>query len=78
MAENSSSGGTSMYSAPTRSDDPAWSHGQVVTGAKNASICIYCNKRINGGGITRLKYTLLVLKAKLDLVKMSLQMLNGK
>uniref|UniRef100_A0A6N2MJA2 DUF659 domain-containing protein n=1 Tax=Salix viminalis TaxID=40686 RepID=A0A6N2MJA2_SALVM len=28
MAENSSTGGTSMYSAPTRSDDPAWAHGQ--------------------------------------------------
>ncbi|KAG5252461.1 zinc finger protein [Salix suchowensis] len=56
MAENSSSGGTSMYSAPARSDDPAWAHGQVVPGVKNASICIYCNKRINGGGVTRLKY----------------------
>ncbi|KAG6779867.1 hypothetical protein POTOM_016269 [Populus tomentosa] len=27
MAENSSSGGSSMPSAPARSDDPAWAHG---------------------------------------------------
>ena len=34
MAENSSSGGSSMASAPARSDDPAWAHGQVVVGAR--------------------------------------------
>ena len=56
MAENSSSGGSSMASTPTRSDDPAWAHGQVVVGAKNSSICVHCSKMINGGGITRLKY----------------------
>ncbi|KAG5251579.1 Zinc finger, BED-type [Salix suchowensis] len=56
MAENLSSGGTSISSAPARSDDPTWAHGQVVAGSKNASICIHCNKRINGGGVTRLKY----------------------
>uniref|UniRef100_A0A6N2LXX5 BED-type domain-containing protein n=1 Tax=Salix viminalis TaxID=40686 RepID=A0A6N2LXX5_SALVM len=60
MAENSSSGGTSISSAPARSNDPAWAHGQVVAGAKNASICVHCNKRINGGGVTRLKYHLAV------------------
>uniref|UniRef100_A0A6N2KSH8 BED-type domain-containing protein n=1 Tax=Salix viminalis TaxID=40686 RepID=A0A6N2KSH8_SALVM len=62
MAENSSSGGTSIASAPARSDDPAWAHGQVVAGVKNASICIYCNKWINGGGVTRLKYHLAGIK----------------
>ncbi|KAG5241741.1 transcription factor/ chromatin remodeling BED-type(Zn) [Salix suchowensis] len=66
MAENSSSGGTSMYSAPTRSDDPAWAHGQVVPGVKNGSICIYCNKRINGGGVTRLKYHLAGIKGEVE------------
>uniref|UniRef100_A0A6N2NC96 BED-type domain-containing protein n=1 Tax=Salix viminalis TaxID=40686 RepID=A0A6N2NC96_SALVM len=69
MAENSSSGGTSMYSAPTRSDDQAWAHGQVVPGVKNASICIYCNKRINGGGVTRLKYHLAGIKGEVEACK---------
>uniref|UniRef100_A0A6N2K815 BED-type domain-containing protein n=1 Tax=Salix viminalis TaxID=40686 RepID=A0A6N2K815_SALVM len=69
MAENSSSCGTSMYSAPTRSDDPAWAHGQVVPGVKNASICIYCNKRINGGGVTRLKYHLAGIKGEVEACK---------
>ena len=66
MAENSSSGGTSFSSAPARSDDPAWAHGQVVAGVKNASICIYCNKRINGGGVTRLKYHLAGIKGEVE------------
>jgi positive regulator of sigma E activity len=39
-----------MASAPTRSDDPAWAHGQVVVGAKNSSICVHCSKRINCSG----------------------------
>uniref|UniRef100_A0A6N2L2P9 BED-type domain-containing protein n=1 Tax=Salix viminalis TaxID=40686 RepID=A0A6N2L2P9_SALVM len=69
MAENSSSCGTSMYSAPTKSDDPAWAHGQVVPGVKNASICIYCNKRINGGGVTRLKYHLAGIKGEVEACK---------
>ena len=78
MAENSSSGGTSMYSAPTRSDDPAWAHGQVVPGVKAASICIYCNKRINGGGVTRLKYHLAGIKGEVEPCKRSLRRLSGK
>ena len=65
MAENSSSGGTSIASAPARSDDLAWAHGQVVVGAKNTSICVYCNKRI-GGGITRLKYHLAGIKGQVE------------
>uniref|UniRef100_A0A6N2KZR3 BED-type domain-containing protein n=1 Tax=Salix viminalis TaxID=40686 RepID=A0A6N2KZR3_SALVM len=66
MAENSSSGGTSIFSAPARSDDPAWAHGRVVVGSKNASICIHCNKRINGGGVTRLKYHLAGIRVSND------------
>lgn len=58
-----------MYSAPTRSDDPAWAHGQVVPGVKAASICIYCNKRINGGGVTRLKYHLAGIKGEVEACK---------
>uniref|UniRef100_A0A6N2KIC4 BED-type domain-containing protein n=1 Tax=Salix viminalis TaxID=40686 RepID=A0A6N2KIC4_SALVM len=56
-----------MYA--TRSDDPAWAHGQVVPGVKNASICIYCNKRINGGGVTRLKYHLAGIKGEVEACK---------
>ena len=48
------------------SDDPTWAHGQVVAGVKNASICIYCNKRINGGGVTRLKYHLAGIKGEVE------------
>ena len=66
MAENSSSGGASISSAPARSDDPAWAYGQVVAGSKNASICIHCNKRINGGGVTRLKYHLAGIKGQVE------------
>ena len=69
MAENSSSGGTSIASAPARSDDPAWAHGQVIAGAKNSCICVYCSKRINGGGITRLKQHLAGIKGQVEACK---------
>ena len=69
MAENSSSGASSMASAPARSDDPAWAHGQVVVGAKNSSICVHCSKRINGGGITRMKYHLAGIKGQVEACK---------
>ncbi|KAJ7001860.1 hypothetical protein NC653_012061 [Populus alba x Populus x berolinensis] len=69
MAENSSSGGSSMPSAPARSDDPAWAHGQVVVGAKNSSICVHYSKRINGGGITRLKYHFAGIKGQVEACK---------
>ena len=66
MAENSSNGASSMASAPTRSDDPAWAHRQVVIGVKNSSICVHCSKRINGGGITRLKYHLAGIRGEVE------------
>eukprot|EP00258_Populus_trichocarpa_P049868 XP_024465887.1 uncharacterized protein LOC18102381 [Populus trichocarpa] len=69
MAENSSNGASSMASASARSDDPAWAHGQVVVGAKNSSICVHCSKRINGGGITRLKYHLAGIKGQVEACK---------
>ena len=56
MAENSF--GSSTASAPARSNDPAWAHARVVPEARNNTICLYCNKLIKGGGITRLKYHL--------------------
>ncbi|KAJ6907906.1 hypothetical protein NC651_018370 [Populus alba x Populus x berolinensis] len=61
MAENSLSGASSMASALVRSDDLAWAHGQVVVGAKNS--------RINGGGITRLKYYLAGIKGQVEACK---------
>ena len=69
MAENSSSGGTSIFSALARSDDPAWAHWLVVVGAKNASTCVHCNKRINDGGITHLKYHLAGIKGQVETCK---------
>ncbi|KAJ6975638.1 hypothetical protein NC653_031465 [Populus alba x Populus x berolinensis] len=58
-----------MASAPARSDDPAWAHGQVVIDAKNSSICVHCSKRINGGGVTRLKYHLAGIKGQVEACK---------
>ena len=69
MAENSSSGGTSIASALARSDDLAWAHAQVIVGAKNSCICVYCNKQINGGGITCLKYHLTGIKGQVEACK---------
>ena len=66
MAEHSSSGGTSITSVPARSNDPAWAHGKVVRGARNSSICVHCNKRINVGGITHLKYHLAGIKGQIE------------
>ncbi|OMO94309.1 putative Zinc finger, BED-type [Corchorus olitorius] len=51
MAETAS---TLTRSAPLKSDDPAWAHGIKVAGKRNQSICLYCNKHIQGGGMTRL------------------------
>nr|TKS15721.1 hypothetical protein D5086_0000029670 [Populus alba] len=58
-----------MASAPARSDDPAWAHGQVVIDAKNSSICVHCSKRINSGGFTRLKYHLAGIKGQVEACK---------
>uniref|UniRef100_A0A6N2MQE4 BED-type domain-containing protein n=1 Tax=Salix viminalis TaxID=40686 RepID=A0A6N2MQE4_SALVM len=66
MAENECGGGTSISSSSMIADDPAWAHGQVVAGSKNASICIHCNKRISGGGVTRLKYHLAGIKGQVE------------
>lgn len=55
--------------APARSEDPAWSHGKVVLGAKNSTICVHCNKKIGGGGITRLKYHLAGIKGQVEACK---------
>lgn len=50
---------SSQGSRPTTvsawSNDPTWPHAYAVERKKNHTICIYCNKWIRGGGITRLK-----------------------
>ncbi|KAG6757044.1 hypothetical protein POTOM_037345 [Populus tomentosa] len=58
-----------MASAPARSDDPPWANGKVVVGAKNSSICVHCSKRINDGGITRLKCHLTGIKGEVKACK---------
>jgi hypothetical protein len=67
MAENSF--GSSTASAPARSDDPAWAHARVVPEARNNTICLYCNKLIKGGGITRLKYHLAGIRGQVESCK---------
>ncbi|XP_035542143.1 uncharacterized protein LOC118344831 [Juglans regia] len=55
----STSGMTSTPTlAPIRSEDPAWAHARAVPGARNNTECLYCNKVIRGGEITRLKHHL--------------------
>ena len=69
MAENSSTIGSSTASAPARSDDPTWAHARVVPKARNNTICLYCNKLIKGGGITRLKYHLAGIRGQVESCK---------
>jgi hypothetical protein len=66
MADNSSTIGSSAASALARSKDPAWAHACVVPEAKNNTICLYCNKLIKGGGITRLKYHLAGIRGQVE------------
>ncbi|KAJ6925789.1 hypothetical protein NC651_010270 [Populus alba x Populus x berolinensis] len=61
MVENSSNGAIYMVSATARIDDSTWVHGQVVVGAKTS--------RINGGGITRLKYHRAGIKSYVEACK---------
>ncbi|XP_042974622.1 uncharacterized protein LOC122306256 [Carya illinoinensis] len=58
MSSCQSTGATSTTLAPVRSEDPTWAHARAVPGARNNTECLYCNKIIRGGGITRLKYHL--------------------
>ena len=53
--QSTSGGGMSSTLAPIRSEDPAWAHARAVLGARNNTECLYCNKVIRGGGITRMK-----------------------
>ncbi|KAF5465322.1 hypothetical protein F2P56_015342 [Juglans regia] len=62
-----------MTSTPTlalvRSEDPTWAHARVVPGARNNTECLYCNKVIRGGGITRLKYHLARISGDIETCK---------
>ena len=66
MADNSSTIGSSAASTPARSEDPAWAHARVVPEVRNNTICLYCNKLIKGGGITRLKYHLAGIRGQVE------------
>ncbi|XP_075663956.1 uncharacterized protein LOC142633596 [Castanea sativa] len=72
MVDHHSSAATSsasVASAPARSEDPAWAHARAVPNAKNNTICLYCNKLIKGGGITRLKYHLAGIRGQVESCK---------
>ncbi|KAG6647489.1 hypothetical protein CIPAW_07G082500 [Carya illinoinensis] len=58
MSSFQSNSTTSTAFAPTRSEDPEWSHARVVPGARNSTQCLYCSKIIRDGGVTRLKHHL--------------------
>ena len=49
------SSGSNIGFALAKFNDPAWAHCIKVSGKRNQTICLYCNKHIQGGGITRLK-----------------------
>ena len=72
MADNSSTIESSATSAPARSKDPTWAHARVVPEAKNNTICLYCNKLIKWGGITRLKYHLAWIRSQVEPCKSAL------
>ena len=60
-------GGSGMsLPAPVRSEDPAWAHARAVPGARNNTECLYCNKFIRGGGITRLKQHLAGIQGNVE------------
>ena len=42
-------------SAPPRSDDPAWKYGYIDPKNNKHAVCMYCERVIKGGRITRLK-----------------------
>ena len=71
MVDNGSTIGSSATFTPARSEDPACAHARVVPEAKNNTICLYCNKLIKGGGITRLKYHLAGIRSQVELCKSS-------
>ncbi|KAF7152905.1 hypothetical protein RHSIM_Rhsim01G0083600 [Rhododendron simsii] len=68
-SDHASSHAPSMTSAPAKSDDPAWAYGKLVLGKKNNTICLFCNKQLKGGGITRLKQHLAGVKGEVEACK---------
>jgi len=62
--------GSGSGSTPTsKSDDPAWAHGQVVLRKRNNTICVYCQKHLAGGEITQLKEHLAEIKGNVAACK---------
>ncbi|XP_058218976.1 uncharacterized protein LOC131329685 [Rhododendron vialii] len=68
-SDHASSHAPSMTSAPAKSDDPAWAYAKLVLGKKNNTICLFCNKHLKGGGITRLKQHLAGVKGEVEACK---------
>ncbi|GKV41954.1 hypothetical protein SLEP1_g49420 [Rubroshorea leprosula] len=61
--------GDSIGSTPSKTDDPAWAHCLIVPGRRNQTKCLYCDKLILGGGITRLKEHLAEIKGNVGACK---------
>ncbi|KAI8528485.1 hypothetical protein RHMOL_Rhmol12G0151700 [Rhododendron molle] len=68
-SDHASSHAPSMTSAPAKSDGPAWAYSKLVLGKKNNTICLFCNKHLKGGGITRLKQHLAGVKGEVEACK---------
>ncbi|GKV47791.1 hypothetical protein SLEP1_g54653 [Rubroshorea leprosula] len=61
--------GDSIGSVPSKTDDPAWAHCLIVPGKRNQTKCLYRDKLIQGGGITRLKEHLARIKGNVGACK---------
>ncbi|GKU96674.1 hypothetical protein SLEP1_g9886 [Rubroshorea leprosula] len=61
--------GDSIGSTPSKTDDPAWAHCLIIPGRRNQTKCLYCDKLILGGGITRLKEHLAGIKGNVGACK---------
>ena len=57
-SDRSQSSGDRNDGTSLKSDDPGWLHGDPVEGDRQKTICKYYEKKMIGGGITRLKQDL--------------------
>jgi len=69
VLQSQQSGSGSRSTPTSKSDDPAWAHGQVVLEKRNNTICVYCQKYLAEGGITRLKEHLAGIKGNVAACK---------
>ena len=59
----------SGFTPTSKSDDPTWVHCQVVPAKRNNTICVYFQKHLARGGITRLKEHLAGIKGNVAACK---------